>query len=555
MKIKKLNKLKDILLVGLVLSLSLFSMTKAANAEENVEAEFKSVIKDYKIEDVIVENGITLRRGETLDISQYPNWNLSNDKTVEVSDGKLTAINSGTVFLSQEIDDKVYVVEVYVENNIKSAMASTYNTVNRDYYKVFIDPGHGGSDPGSIANGYRESDINLQVAKKIESKLKAKGIEVKMSRTTDIYYTLSERANMSNSYGADAFVSIHQNSFTDPSANGIETYYRPDVSKYKVLSDKIQSNLIKATGARNRGVKTNRYAVLMNTNTISTLVECGFITNPTESKKISDPSYQDKLATAISDAIESYLKENIKLDTTPEVAVNETGVVTADSLNVRSGYSVDYGIIGTLSKGSRVEIVAKKDNWYKIKYKNGYGYVSGAYIKLDTELNFKDINNHWAKNEILDFIKKGYINGYNDNTFRPDNSVTRAEFVKMVNKVFGFKDTSDVRFSDVNKNHWAYNEISVAINAGYIDGYPDNTFKPDEFITREAAAKMISTIMNLKGDGVLSFSDSSLISDWAKYHVDALTDHGILVGSTGNKFNPKNNMTRAEVVVMLGRVD
>lgn len=64
MKIKKLNKLKDILLVGLVLSLSLFSMTKAANAEENVEAEFKSVIKDYKIEDVIVENGITLREAK-----------------------------------------------------------------------------------------------------------------------------------------------------------------------------------------------------------------------------------------------------------------------------------------------------------------------------------------------------------------------------------------------------------------------------------------------------------------------------------------------------------
>ena len=118
------------------------------------------------------------------------------------------------------------------------------------------------------------------------------------------------------------------------------------------------------------------------------LFESGFITNPSESAKLASPEYQDKLATGIVNGIETYLKQNIQLNGDSEnsdrLEIINTGTVTATSLNVRSGYGTGYDVIGILSKGDKVEIVESKNGWYKIKYKNTYGYISGSYIKLDT---------------------------------------------------------------------------------------------------------------------------------------------------------------------------
>ncbi|MCQ4699261.1 SH3 domain-containing protein, partial [Paeniclostridium sordellii] len=96
-----------------------------------------------------------------------------------------------------------------------------------------------------------------------------------------------------------------------------------------------------------------------------------------------------------------------------------TGVVTTDGLNVRSGVGTSYPVIGTLSNGNRVDIVETIDGWHKIKYKGSYGYVSGKYIQIDSKTTFNDIDGHWAKNAIIDFATKGYINGYGDGTFKP----------------------------------------------------------------------------------------------------------------------------------------
>ncbi len=118
-----------------------------------------------------------------------------------------------------------------------------------------MDPGHGGIDDGASGFGHLEDELNLQVAKIVESKLKQKGIEVKMSRTSDVYISLAERAQMANSYGADAFISIHQNSSDNQSASGIETYYHIDKIGYKPYSNEIQTNAIQETGAKDRGCK------------------------------------------------------------------------------------------------------------------------------------------------------------------------------------------------------------------------------------------------------------------------------------------------------------
>ena len=552
---KRKKLIKKMLILNVICTMTLLSSVTIANASNSTEGELKSIIQNYNQKDVIVEDGISLHIGETKDLSQHPDWNLSNNSVVSIDkNGQLKAIGSGTVFISQKLGNKLHVIEIYVPDS-SPRYYSFYKAEpkSRNYYKVFIDPGHGGDDSGAPGLGSKnEDDLNLEVAMKVKKKLEAKNIDVKMSRESDEFIKLGERANMANQYGADVFVSIHQNSADAESAHGIETYYHPNKGMYEPLAKDIQDNAINQTGARNRGVKSSNLAVLRESNMPSSLFESGFVSNLQEYNKLINPSYQDKLATGIVEGIETYLKNNIQLDG-QDLPVINTGVVTTDGLNVRSGVGTSYPVIGTLSNGNKVDIVETIDGWHKIKYKGSYGYVSGKYIQIDSKTTFNDIDGHWAKNAIIDFATKGYINGYEDGTFKPDNSITRAEFVKILNKAFGYTNVGKENFSDVNPSDWYYNDICIGVNAGYINGYEDNTFKPDKQITRAEASKIIATALNLKGDGNLNFKDSSEISNWAKPYVDALSDNNIINGYEDNTFRPHNNMTRAENVTILSR--
>lgn len=560
MRCKK--NIRNLILLTMMVSLPILSKPSVVNAD-SIEDEFSSVINKYDLKDVVVEPGVYLTKGETLDLSQYPNWELSDNETIEInSNGIARAVNEGTVFLSQRIGEKVYIVEIYVPSEISKVNIESRGAQPRGYYKVFIDAGHGGTDPGALGYGYRESDLNLQVAKKVESKLKSKGIDVKMSRSSDIFYSLSERAEMANDYGADAFVSIHQNSAEAKSANGIETYYNRKKEEDRPLSNDIQKQVISQTGANNRGVKNAEFTVLVKSKMISALVECGFITNELEVKKLSDSSYQDKLATGIANGIEEYLKSNVIIE---ESQITATGkVVNADSLNVRKGPSISFDIIGKLSGGDKVKVIGESNGWYKIEYNGTYGYVSGSYIELDStepdqdnKINFTDVSqDYWAYSQIQDFVKKGYIEGYGDNTFRPKEPIKRNEFVKIFNKVFGLTNKSGIVFDDT-KDNWAKDEIDIAVTNGVAQGIGANKFEPEEYITREAAVKMLANYMKIEDknhDKIKKFSDYNEISDWAKDAFEGNLENGYIQGTDEGKLAPKNNITRAEVVTLLGRV-
>ena len=560
MRCKK--NIRNLILLTMMVSLPILSKPSVVNAD-SIEDEFSSVINKYDLKDVVVEPGVYLTKGETLDLSQYPNWELSDNETIEInSNGIAKAVNEGTVFLSQRIGEKVYIVEIYVPSEISTVNLESRGAKSRGYYKVFIDAGHGGTDPGALGYGYRESDLNLQVAKKVESKLKSKGIDVKMSRNSDIFYSLSERAEMANDYGADAFVSIHQNSAEAKSANGIETYYNRKKEEDRPLSNDIQKQVISQTGANNRGVKNAEFTVLVKSEMISALVECGFITNESEVKKLSDPSYQDKLATGIADGIEEYLKSNVIIE---ESQITATGkVVNADSLNVRKGPSISFDIIGKLSGGDKVKVIGESNGWYKIEYNGTYGYVSESYIELDytepdqdNKINFTDVSqDYWAYSQIQDFVKKGYIEGYGDNTFRPKEPIKRNEFVKIFNKVFGLTNKSGIVFDDT-KDNWAKDEIDIAVTNGVAQGIGANKFEPEEYITREAAVKMLANYMKIEDknhDKIKRFPDYNEISDWARDAFEGNFEKGYIQGTDEGKLAPKNNITRAEVVTLLGRV-
>src|SRR5690606_20927879 len=120
--------------------------------------------------------------------------------------------------------------------------------------KVFLDPGHGGSDPGAVANGLKEKNLTLAVAKECEKILKAAGVQVKMSRTRDTYPSLSARCQAANSWGADLFVSVHINA---GGGTGFESYiYNGGVSaKTKRFQDILHKTIAAGCGLKDRGKK------------------------------------------------------------------------------------------------------------------------------------------------------------------------------------------------------------------------------------------------------------------------------------------------------------
>jgi N-acetylmuramoyl-L-alanine amidase len=175
---------------------------------------------------------------------------------------------------------------------------------------IVIDPGHGGKDTGAVSDGIYEKNLNLSVSLKLRELLSAHGATVYMTRDTDVFIPLYDRPSYSNTIKPHAFISIHTNASTSSAAIGIETYYnsergwKPEESKK--LANAIQSELIKATGGTNKGVKSADFAVIRENSAASVLVEMGFITNETERANLINSSYQDKIVKGIYNGLYTY---------------------------------------------------------------------------------------------------------------------------------------------------------------------------------------------------------------------------------------------------------
>jgi N-acetylmuramoyl-L-alanine amidase len=185
--------------------------------------------------------------------------------------------------------------------------------------KIAIDPGHGGKDPGAVGpSGLREKDVALTVAKKVAEYLQSASIPVKMTRTSDVYVELKDRAKIANSFGADYFVSLHCNAFTSPTACGTETYCYKRGGKGEILAKAIQDELIAAIGLTDRGVKEGNFYVLRETNMPAALTELAFISNPNEEKLLASAEFQNKCALAIAKGIGKVINVQINIPSKPE---------------------------------------------------------------------------------------------------------------------------------------------------------------------------------------------------------------------------------------------
>ncbi|NJJ41699.1 S-layer homology domain-containing protein [Paenibacillus apii] len=173
----------------------------------------------------------------------------------------------------------------------------------------------------------------------------------------------------------------------------------------------------------------------------------------------------------------------------------------------------------------------------------------------ESQASLHDINRHWAEEEIKEWIGNGLISGYADGTFQPDKVITRAEFISLANKAFGFSHKSDQTFKDVPQGKWFYNDVSKAKFTGYISGFGDGTFRPDQPVTREESAKIFYQLMQLEEGTVTrdteAFQDEQQMSAWSKPYIKAVVSKGYLKGYPDKSFRPQKPITRAEAVVVL----
>jgi len=253
------------------------------------------------------------------------------------------------------LDAEVLVAEELREAIRTALLISPRRRLGRLVRKVVVDPGHGGKDPGAIgAGGLTEKEVNLDVARRLARLLRERGVEVVLTRTSDVFIPLEERSHIANREQPDLFISIHADASPRASAAGVTTYLVREVFKQsgrgtvtpadrarlaaeeaplnpthvgvepapgdpqlalwqvmlteyrresRLLAEAVQRRLPRQTGQPDRGVREATYSVLKWTYTPAVLIEVGFLSNPTWEARLAKPDYREETARAIAEAV------------------------------------------------------------------------------------------------------------------------------------------------------------------------------------------------------------------------------------------------------------
>lgn len=187
-------------------------------------------------------------------------------------------------------------------------------------YTVVLDAGHGAPDGGAVgANGTEEKDVNLDIVLKLQEVLESRGARVILTRTGDSgifddedatihekkVSDMHNRLDIINNSDADLFLSIHMNAFPKASSHGLHVFYARNHPEAQVQAQAITDSIAKLTGAEAHEVKTasEKLYLMKNPTPPAILIECGFITNPTEEKLLNTDDYRAKIAFAIANAV------------------------------------------------------------------------------------------------------------------------------------------------------------------------------------------------------------------------------------------------------------
>ncbi|MDT0125485.1 S-layer homology domain-containing protein [Paenibacillus sp. RRE4] len=242
----------------------------------------------------------------------------------------------------------------------------------------------------------------------------------------------------------------------------------------------------------------------------------------------------------------SYVERTIQLPDDVDPSKITTGVV------LRDDNTIDH--IPTR--------VIKQDNKY---YAVLNSLTNSNYSVVWHPMTFADVNTHWAKEAVNDMGSRMIVNGVTDSTFNPNNNITRAEFAAIIVRALGLPaGAGNTSFSDVRSDAWYSGAVETAVSYKLINGFEDGTFRPQNTITREQAMSIVAKAMSLTGlaernpvsdttSALAHFADYSQISGWAKDNL-ALTVRAKLINGRNANIDAKANMTRAEVAVLVERL-
>lgn len=429
-----------------------------SNTSKSIEDNLKQIVSKYGQENMIFDDGICLTVGEEISVSELYNddnleWKSENEEIVNIDNGIITGKGEGTTFILAKKDSKYIIKEVYVsseESNI-SLLSNVESRDARTQYVAYIDPGHGGYDPGTSGNGIIEKDLVLKIALNVKSKLEAKGIKVIMSRTTDTYVSLEDRSKGANQANPDIFISIHVNSAGAVSASGIETYYYKGIDRD--LAESLQSKLISYTGANDRGAKFENFHVVRETQMPSSLVEIGFLTNVNEANNMKSSSYQEKLSNAIVDGAVDYL--------------NDVNPITASRIYGMNRYETSYEILKNGWDSSEYVVFASGLDYpdalcatpLATKYNAPILLLENRSLKYQTELV-----------EILKSrnVKKAFIVG---GTGIISSSIEKElSDMGIISKRLGGKDRYETSVAIAKEVGNATGQVALAYGLGFADG-------------------------------------------------------------------------------------
>ncbi len=303
----------------------------------SVQMEYDPLIRTvYLIRDV---KSVSLRTGDALV--------LVNNSTMHLSSP--VDIYQGTIVVPRQFKEQVF--DLLFKKEILACRRTGAEKIKLK--KVVIDAGHGGNDPGAIGrNGLREKDVNLDIAKKLSSLLRAEGVQTILSRPSDNFIPLSSRVNIANRSGADLFISIHSNANPSRALSGFEVYYvSPSVSDSKraaltarsvslnlknayffsnsqdlkaIIWDMIFTNNLTESIETSRalcrimdsyidanilGIKSARFQVLRGVRMPGILVEVGFVSNLNEERLLKTSAYRQKLAEGLLEGLRDYSQD------------------------------------------------------------------------------------------------------------------------------------------------------------------------------------------------------------------------------------------------------
>jgi N-acetylmuramoyl-L-alanine amidase len=280
-------------------------------------------------------NGFDLRWIKRDEIVALTNrtWRL-----VFTKDSRNMELNGVNVSLSFPIalrNGTGYLAQADVEKTLRPVFVPPKNRPGAAIRNITLDPGHGGKDPGFQVGPYQEKKYTLLLALELRDQLKRAGFNVSLTRTTDKAVDKHERPGIAQGQGADLFISLHWNTVTAGKAEvqGAQTYSltpagapsssdsgedlsdtgaragNPNDDKNMFLAYVIQKSLVNNLGVEDHGARRARYTVLCGAEMPAVLIEGGYMSNPAESRRIYDPAYRKRMASAIVQGITAYQRQ------------------------------------------------------------------------------------------------------------------------------------------------------------------------------------------------------------------------------------------------------